>query len=58
MYNTNIYYSPPRRVCIPLFFHPIGVKRPWQDEWMTRQMDGWMMGQMDEMMLHNVLYYM
>jgi hypothetical protein len=58
MYNTNIYYSPPRRVCIPLFLHPVGVNRPWQDEWMTRQLNGWMMKQMDEMMFHNVLYYM
>jgi hypothetical protein len=31
-------------VCIPLFFCPIGVNRPWQDGWMTRRMDGWMTG--------------
>jgi len=41
MYNTNIYYSPLRHVCIPFFLHPVGVNRPWQDWWMTGQMDEW-----------------
>jgi len=50
--------SPSRCVCIPLFLCPIGVNRPWWDEWMTRWTDRWMTRQMDEMMLHDVLYYM
>jgi hypothetical protein len=44
-------------ICIPLFFCPIGVNRPWQDGWMTGCMDRWMTGQMDGK-LHNILYYM
>jgi hypothetical protein len=42
IYNTNIYYSLPHRIYIPLFLHPVEINRPWRDEWMTKQMNRWM----------------
>ncbi len=58
VYHLFLLLSPAHRVYIPLFFHPVGVNRPWWDGWMIKQMDGWMMGHMNEMMFHDVLYYM